>query len=1526
MMSNLKKRSYDFSNRNKIENYLSKDNEILVDNFLLNENKWDYNKKKIKNNHIEEGKIQNDNIFCKLKDFYKIDNGKTLRHQTDKSSEYKLNRNYPSVITKFGMVGSGLNTKICTNNTSYVLEKDILENSFGIENKKFSSKEKKTNKKNISYERIFSKSQNNSKTKLKNRIRNKKYTRKYSYTSEECNDEIVKVKNVINRNNFLNTPRKCIIEKTDMKNYIKEVVDNEYNLCATQNMLKHKNDIEHILTKSTKNEELKTKKLDKDEEKLTIKDISHIIKKNIQNDELINHQTNIYNTSIVNITSEESGINEISKRARTKEKCAYKFVDNYLNHTPTVFDICKKRYTKMEKNKKVFNEHNIQNSIKNCVDETNYGVIKNETDNTQITIFSKYFINKDELNDEIKENRASNNDIENINYNLKEKPVNEYNKHGCIDKLCFSDIQNKVSMYDEQVYHENDYNNISGNKYFVKYLHKKNDQDNLKDNIVEKREKIKSIHSDFLKFIDSDNDLIKWKNGNCCDSILVNNSFISNHKEEKIHEMAKIEEIAEIEKNKSGEIYLIGNKNLSINSNEINENSSKYDQEKAIGNGIIDEINKINNKNNFLDKKAKNDDKSPNLYPYENNLSKSLLKCGEDFDKIQSYSRYKDNKKELSIMGGCVVRKKEEITNSESVRIETKKNLGNNYLNKLKLIYKKEKKILEVNVKYVERYLYFKVILSTYSKNNIIYMNEHNIDFKLSKVLFYKDIVKKINKRNFKSIMKSLDFYGYMYNNIFLKKLYNRININKWLYNKNFFNQIFTKDLLQIELFYDLVYQFLYMDVNFINFFFTKNGGNFIKSFYLYHKKKSIKLMNKLIMNLNKINPNTDDVVDFLYAFFSQGNETTTDGEYLRQNKEKGKSSRNNNEIKESNIEEYVILKSSSSMDILDRSIKKYNNNRRKKKCKNSHIYIKYRKFKKSLLRNVLNKIWSHTDIYIKEEVYYDQNFIIRKKIKKKKKSEQINNIIYHNCYTTNESSDYTYVISDEEQQYYSLNKSHEININEKANETIYTDTYNQNIISENPENFGINYQENNYDDENYESVINNNNININNNSIKRVGNAFHSLDSLPNVSLDLYSIDSDDVHKNDYSISLCLKEEEKCNVDKFIKDISHIGIRISLKENKINYFNCFDVNLKVKIKNHLLSNINYNISNDGDHVSAFLPIWPRTPDYFGYKIGRNIKKGFNIIKENIKEGRGYPEDIERDDIIFNRMNDKTRDNINGKKDDVCNVSTNWLSKYDELNKLKNKGFDWNKINNNIHDNEYNNIFMKDNYGDKNQIKNVDEIKIKDCCYILNIKIYPLRTLALYVLYNSIYKDKNIKFVKFYSNSINKEIREWLLLFLLPNFINKCIHKVTYPLKLTKNIFSESSEYYEDFFSNEYSKVNDIEKIIIYTKNNSDEQIEICPFFFCYIWLKSTKSTIDKWVSSKINEILFTFPFSNFLLSKYFSGFVLFIQLFHICLDIDHMYLCKSHFYVSLKHNISFLHESLVNVLFSKNVLKMEDA
>ncbi|SCM24039.1 conserved Plasmodium protein, unknown function [Plasmodium chabaudi chabaudi] len=1525
MMSNLKKRSYDFSKRNKIESFLSKDNETFVDNFLSNENKNDYNKKKIKNNHIEEGKIQKDNIFCKLKDFYKIDNATSFRHKADKLSEHKLNGNHPNMTIKCNITGIELNNQICTNNISYVLEKDVLGNSFEIENQKSSSKEKKTNKKNISYERIFSKSQNNSKTKLKSRIRNKKYTRKYSYTSEYCSDEIAKIKNAVNRNNFLNTPKKCIIEKTDMKNYIKEVVDNEYNLCGTQNMLKHKNYIENILT-SAKNEELKTKKCDKDEEKQTIKDTPCVIKKNIQDNELINHKTNIYNTSIINITSEESGINEISKRARTKEKCAYKFVDNYLNHTPTIFDIYRKSYTKMEKNEKVFNGHNTQNSIKNCADETNYDNdgIKNETDHSQTSVFSKYFINKDELYEEIKENRTTNNDIENINYNLKEKTVNEYNKHAYIDKLSISDIQNNVSVYDEQIFHENDYSNISGNKYLVKYLHKKSDPNNLKDNNVEKREKIKSIHSDFLKFIDSDNDLMKWKNDNCAD-ILVTNSSISNHKEEKIHEMVKLEEISEVEKNKSGEIYLIENKISSINSNKLNENSSKNDQEKCIENGIIDKTNTINDKKHFLEKKVKNSDKSSKLDPYENDSSKNLLKYDEDFDKTQNYSRYEDNKKELLIMEGCVMSKKEEITNSESVKVETKKFFGNNYLNKLKLIYKKEKKILEVNVKYVERYLYFKVILSTYSKNNIIYMNEHNIDFKLSKILFYKDIVKKINKRNFKRIMKSLDFYGYMYNNIFLKKLYNRININKWLYNKNFFNQIFTKDLLQIEIFYDLVYQFLYMDGNFINFFFTKNGGNFIKSFYLYNKKKSIKLMNKLIMNLNRINPKTDDVVNFLYAFFSQGNEAITDDEYLIQNTKKGKTSRNNNEIKESNIEEYVVLKSSSSIDILDRSIKKYNKNRRKKKCKNSHIYIKHRKFKKSLLRNVLNKIWSHTDLYIKEDVYYDQNFIIRKKIKKKKKSEQINNIIYHNYYTTNESSDYTYLISDEEQQYYSLNKSQEININEKANETIYTDSYNQHVICENPENFGINYQENNYDDENYENIINNN-ININNNSVKRVGNAFHSLDSLPNVSLDLYSIDSDAVHKNDYPISLCLKEEEKCNVDKFIKDISHIGMRISLKENKINYFNCFDANLKIKIKNHLLSNINYNISNDGDHISAFLPIWPRTPDYFGYKIGRNIKKGFNIIKENIKEGRTNPEYIERDDTIFSRMNDQSRGTRNGMKDDICSVSTNWLSKYDELNKLKNKGFDWNKINNNMQDNEYNNIFMKDNYGDKNKIKNVDEIKIKDCCFIINIKIYPLRTLALYVLYNSIYKDKNIKFVKFYSNSINKEIREWLLLFLLPNFINKCIHKVTYPLKLTKNIFSESSEYYEDFFSNEYSKVNDIEKIIIYTKNNSDEQIEICPFFFCYIWLKSTKSPIDKWVSSKINEILFTFPFSNFLLSKYFSSFVLFIQLFHICLDIDHMYLCKSHFYVSLKHNISFLHESLVNVLFSTNTLKMEDA
>ncbi|KJP87923.1 hypothetical protein AK88_02357 [Plasmodium fragile] len=391
---------------------------------------------------------------------------------------------------------------------------------------------------------------------------------------------------------------------------------------------------------------------------------------------------------------------------------------------------------------------------------------------------------------------------------------------------------------------------------------------------------------------------------------------------------------------------------------------------------------------------------------------------------------------------------------------------------------------------------------------------------------------------------------------------------------------------------------------------------------------------------------------------------------------------------------------------------------------------------------------------------------------------------------------------------------------------------------------------------------------------------------------------------RGDSYLTMCFKEEEKCDTERYIKDLTYLGIRVSSKENKINYYNCFDVNLKVYLEECLLADVKYNISKEDDYTSAFFPVWPHNPDFFGYQIGGNIKKEFNKIRKSIAmKERG---EVEKKSIgvVLNKMNSKEA---------RCGeYGTNYA-----IREKKKKKFLVANLYNGF-SSVKNNPYRRDSQEWKEEkIRNVDHMKIKDCCFVLSVKIYPMRTLALYILYNALYQDNNAKLVELYSSSLNKETKEWLLLFLLPHFVNKCIHKVTYPLKLTKNIFSESNEFYEDFFSNEYLKINDIEKIIIYTKNNSDDDMEICPFSFCYLWLKSTKHRIDKWISSKINEVLFTFPFANFLLSKYFSNFILFIQLFHTCLDIDHMYLCKSHFYVSLKHNLSFLHESLVNVLFS---------
>ncbi|ANQ09363.1 Uncharacterized protein PCOAH_00032640 [Plasmodium coatneyi] len=843
-------------------------------------------------------------------------------------------------------------------------------------------------------------------------------------------------------------------------------------------------------------------------------------------------------------------------------------------------------------------------------------------------------------------------------------------------------------------------------------------------------------------------------------------------------------------------------------------------------------------------------------------------------------------------------------------RIPCKPQPRSGLLKKVKLIYEREKKTLEINRKYLNKYGYFKVILSTYTRNDLLHMNEHGVDFDLSRILFSHDIIKKINRVNFKTVIKALDFYGYLYDNTFLKRLSNKVTINEWLCNAIFFQKIFTRKVLNVGIFFDLVYHFLYLNPAFIDFFFSKNGGKFVKKFSLYDRYKALRLVNKIVAQLKIIRPSTDSVVKFLFGFFSN---KTDGGEAKRGGRKRtalhGGEPRKKDNSADVTVEEWMPLINQSNHSVSNPIKRKPKGGK-----ENSHVYIKNTKFKKTGLRNILNKIWEKTDLYVKEEVYYGNNFTVRKRLREDVTHHlnMLNNLLFDSNDTMSTCGSYSFGDDQEDGDVcYSFDKSGEINfgINEKISESFHQSRYHHGGDQDGGDNSddGDNIDGGDHVDGD-DNTDGGDNVDGGENVIscdeRRATKTFHSLDCVPNVSFDLFSQEGDSFQRGDSYLTLCFKEEEKCDTEKYVKDLTYLGIRVSSKENKINYYNCFDVNLKVYLEGCLLADVKYNISKEGDYMSAFFPVWPHNPDYFGYQIGTNIKKEINKMKKTfaMKE-RG---DVEKKStgIVHNRMKSKAT---------ICGEYGTTRA----MREKKKKRFLFAKLYSGPSTAKKNAHRRDSQEWKEEKIRNVDQMKIKDCCFVLSVKIYPLRTLALYILYNALYEDNNTKLVELYSSSLNKETKEWLLLFLLPNFVNKCIHKVTYPLKLTKNIFSESNEFYEDFFSNEYLKINDIEKIIIYTKNNSEDDMEICPFSFCYLWLKCTRHKIDRWISSKINEVLFTFPFANFLLSKYFSNFILFIQLFHTCLDIDHMYLCKSHFYVSLKHNLSFMHESLVNVLFS---------
>ncbi|CRH00730.1 conserved Plasmodium protein, unknown function [Plasmodium relictum] len=1455
----MKKRSYNLNNLKIVGDTLSKKKNRSLYNFSSNY-ELNYNKKKrLKCNdfdHLGEEKYDNE-IFSKLKDFYK--NSHNLSCKNNPKNDYRKNKRKEREFKDEILIKE--KRKVYTNKIYNLSKSDVSDEDIRIIERKCFIKKRK----NFLHENLYSKSENNSKVKYKIRRKNNQYAEidlyKKNNFSENCIIDVKKKK------------LECLkeeIKKKEKDNEVEELLKKENN----------KYDKSNNCEKSIKNEEIKCLIYNENEK------FSKEENKNNQENEKFSKEEN-KNKGNEKFSKEENENNQENRKHREQRKyeklreqiklkqCESTFVSNNLNYNERFFD----KYVEKSIKK---NEENLKLEIKDFKDETNNKInnnknksdkymnynditfyksnnhiIENERTNGENNFFN-CCSSEDKIYEEMEEYLTNNKNYMDVHDKLKEKIINFSEDPYSSSNLNLLNLSNKLTLYDKETILPNDNinngnntNNSAANKYNSNNsVQNVDNNNNIKDKIIEKKKKIKSIHNEILNLMNEDN---------------INKNEITN--EEKSSLVNKNVR----EKKKETDQYFIFKDNKSTYCNLLNINNKNKNNEKINNNKkYINSIYKNNLGNKAYDENEKKYYNAISFFDYEDFSSNRLFLSKKKEENLKKCAM-NNKKKETSIL-------------------ESKKE----YIKNIKLIYEREKKILDVNVKFIEKYSYFKIILNTYSENHLIKMNEH-INFKLSKVLFSNKMIDKINKNNFKKIMKALDFYGYLYNNTFLKNLCNKITINNWLGNRKFFHEIFGKKILKIGIFYDLVYHFLYLNNTFLEFFFTKKGGHFMKTFLLYDKNKAVKLINKIVKDLKNINPSTNSVANFLYGFF------------IGENKKK-KLKKIRNHIKDQHQHnEYMHLKSNSINIKKNKNISGENfcelNKKVKDNCiyskkkQDAYIYIKNSKYKKKVLRSILNKIWLNTDLYIKEEIYYDQNFTKKKKLKKNKINnlKKLNNLLY-DINDSSESSVYSFLTDEERQYNFYKSDENNLNLNEQLNETFHQCIYNEEIDDDpiiqhhdSHENNQPNDYENN-EEENVEIETNSNNNN-NNNIIENSIKTFQTLDCIPNISFDLYSENNNYHQKGNSFLSLCFKEEEKCNIDKYIKDVSFLGIRISSKENKINYFNCFDVNLKIKIKNHLLSNINYNISKDDENISAFLPVWPNNPDYFGFKVGKNIKKEFNEIKRNIMQEKGEKKKKSWD-IIINKMSSR-------------------LMKFDESKKIFDKE---NKMENNF---DFSKSYISNNDIDKNKITNIDEVKIKDCNFFLNIKMYPIRTLTLYILYNSIYKDKNLNFVEFFSNSINNEIKEWLLLFLLPNFINKCIHKVTFPLKLTKNIFTESNEFYEDFFSNEYLKINDIEKIIIYSKNNSEEEIEICPFFFCYKWLKSSKYKIDRWISSKINEIFFTFPYANFLMSKYFSNFLLFIQLFQSSLDIDHMYLCKSHFYVSLKHNISFLHESIVNVLFS---------
>ncbi|KJP87922.1 hypothetical protein AK88_02356 [Plasmodium fragile] len=453
-------------------------------------------------------------------------------------------------------------------------------------------------------------------------------------------------------------------------------------------------------------------------------------------------------------------------------------------------------------------------------------------------------------------------------------------------------------------------------------------------------------------------------------------------------------------------------------------------------------------------------------------------------------------------------------------RIPCKPQPRSSLLKKVKLMYEREKKTLEINRKYLNKYGYFKIIMNTYTRNDLLNMNEHGVDFDLSRILFSHDIIKKINQVNFKTVIKALDFYGYLYDNTFLKRLSNKVSINEWLCNGIFFQKIFTRKVLNVGIFFDLVYHFLYLNPAFIDFFFSKNGGSFVKKFSLYDKYKALRLVNNIVAQLKIIRPSTESVVKFLFGFFSS---TKGGEEAIRRGRKKALyRGQLGNKDHSADVTVGNVAVQDATVAAWTAPINQSKHLVRKPKGwkENAHVYIKNTKFKKTGLRNILNKIWEKTDLYVKEEVYYGNNFTVRRRLRENKSYhlKMLNNLLFESNDTTSSRGSYSFGGDQEEGGLgYSFEKSGEINfgINEKMSQSFHQNRYHQGSGADGGDNSD---DGDNIDGADHVDAVDNedggDNVDGGDNAIacdeRRATKTFHSLDCVPNVSFDLFSHEGD--------------------------------------------------------------------------------------------------------------------------------------------------------------------------------------------------------------------------------------------------------------------------------------------------------------------------------------------------------------------------------------------------------------------------------